>query len=341
MLRGGMTLRGCLALAFAIFLVGASPAVADMFGRADGGPPAESAAPILSRPASRGSLPAPLQEIVGRALVLQNRLNSELRGQLRLVKEGSSWRPAIAIVLISFLYGVFHAVGPGHGKVVVGSYFLTRRARLLHGFAMSGAAALVQALSAVLLVSLLAAMLEMGSGRLLSYAATLETVSYGVITGLGLWMAWGTVTRRVCCDHADEPDHDHRGHGDEHVHGPDCHHPPPRAELSKALLTGAAVGLRPCSGAILVLLFTLANAIYPIGIVATFAMGLGVAITVSVVSLASLGVHRSLARIGRERRVLAERVRMAAGLAGAMAIILFGALELLGIWTGAITPMAG
>ena len=274
---------------------------------------------------------------------MQSRLNAELRGQLRLARDGDSWGPALAIIGISFLYGVFHAVGPGHGKVVVGSYFLTRRARILHGLAMSGSAALVQSCSAILLVSLLAAFLELGAKQILAQAAILEIASYGVITLLGLWMVWGVLSRRRCCAHADEAAHVHGpacGHDHDHDHQHDHDHDR-RGDLLRVLMTGAAVGVRPCSGAILVLLFTLANDIYPIGIAATFAMGVGVAITVSVVSLGTLGLHRSLSRLGERRAALAGRLRQGVALAGAAFITLFGVLQLLGIWSGLIVPMAG
>lgn len=350
-----------LVVAFLLFAGALGPAAAaDMFGRPEA-PRAQADAPVAPpsalapAPAAGASLPAPLRDLLGRSLAIQSRLNGELRAQLQLAKQGRSLRPAFIIVLLSFLYGVFHAVGPGHGKVVVGSYFLTRRARLLHGLAMSGAAALVQAVSAVVLVGLLAAVLDLGSREILAQAASLETFSYGVIVALGLWMGWGVITRRSCCDHAEDEDHhagcDHAHHSEHHHHH---HHTvghadehadeggrARRSELAKVLATGAAVGLRPCSGAILVLLFTLANQIFPIGIVATFAMGLGVAITVSVVSLTTLGVHRSLTSLGEHRRALAERLRQGAALAGAAFITLFGVLQLVGIWTGIITPMAG
>lgn len=308
-----------------LWLCGAPPATAaDLFGRPEE-PPA--AARTMPQPLPSLDLPAPLRAAIGRSLAIQSRLNAALRDQLQAAKRGDSWRPALGIVLISFLYGVFHAVGPGHGKLVVGSYFLTRRARLLHGFAMSGAAALVQAVSALLLVSVAAAVLELGSGRLLSYAADLETASYAAIAALGLWMAWGVLRPRPCCDHAHHPGHNHDA--------------PPPTGLGRVLATGAAVGLRPCSGAILVLLFTLANEIYPIGILATFAMGLGVAITVSAVSLATLGAHRSLAMLGDGRQALAGRLRQVFAMGGALVITLFGLLQLLGIWSGVIVPMAG
>lgn len=336
-----MAWRPVLLFALVIGLCLGGPALAsaaDMFGRPEAPPPA-AAMPQLAPPVALPVLPGPVRDLVGRALAVQSRLNAELRGALQDARRNGSWRPALAIVFISFLYGVFHAVGPGHGKVIVGSYFLTRRARLMHGFAMSGAAALVQAISAVLLVSLLAAVLEVGSGRLLAYAANLETASYAVIVLLGLWMAWGVLRPRACCNHAHEPGHSH-GTEPAEAHNHD-HGAPHRWELANMLAAGAAVGLRPCSGAILVLLFTLANEIYPVGILATFAMAVGVAITVSAVSLVTVGVRRSLAALGDNSHALAERLRRIAAMGGALAITLFGILQLIGIWAGVITPMAG
>jgi ABC-type nickel/cobalt efflux system permease component RcnA len=319
-----------------------------MFGRDEPSSGSHETVPSPDASTSSITLPAPLKVVVARVTEVQSQLNAALRVQLRLAREGASWRPAFAIVAISFLYGVFHAVGPGHGKVVVGSYFLTRRARVLHGLAMSGSAALVQSLSAIVLVSLLTVVLELGASQILAQAAALEEVSYGAITLLGLWMAWGVLTRRTCCDHGEEaghvhgPDcqHDHHDHEHHHDHAPAALSTP-RGELLRVLGTGAAVGLRPCSGAILVLLFTLANDIYPIGILATFAMGLGVAITVSAVSLGTLGLHRSLSRWGEGQAALAGRLRQGAALAGSLVITVFGLLQLIGIWSGLIIPMAG
>ena len=101
------------------------------------------------------------------------------------------------------------------------------------------------------------------------------------------------------------------------------------------------MGLRPCSGAILVLLFTLANGIFVVGVIATFAMAAGVALTVAVVSLGTLGLHRWLSRLGGADHRLAGRGRKLAALCGAIVIAVFGFLQLLGILTGVITPMAG
>lgn len=325
-------------------LLGLQPAgAADYFGKPDA-PETAGAAPAA---APSITLPAPLARALGVVVSLQSELNAKLRAALAAARDGTSWRPAFAIVLLSFLYGVFHAVGPGHGKAVLGSYFLTRRAQVLHGLGASFLSAAVQAVSAIVLVGLLIAVFDVSARRILDHAATLEMLSYGAIMLLGLWMAWGIASGRHHC-HAHGPAHDH-GHAHDHAH--DHHHDHDHAEGHTQrpalrqrwplLMTSIAVGLRPCSGAILVLLFTLANGMLLTGVVSTFAMAFGVALTVSIVTLASLGLQRSASLAGGRMTALAGRLYRGAALAGALLIALLGALQLLAFWTGLITPMAG
>lgn len=349
--------RRLAALLLSCLVLAASPTMAaDYFGRpepsADG---SARAAPttLPGMPSPLEAIPAPLRPVLGGLASLQTRLNAELRSHLRDARDGRSWEPAAAIVLFSFLYGVFHAVGPGHGKMVVGSYFLSRRARLLLGLSMSASAALVQALSAILLVGALAVLFDLGSRAVLDQAARLETVSYAVIVILGLWMGIGVLKGRACCQHDHGSAHDHHDHCDAHDHHDDHDHhdhhgrgngdgaAEHRREWLHVLLTGAAVGLRPCSGAILVLLFTRAFGIFGIGVLATFAMASGVAITVAIVSLGAQGLQRGLSRLGPADGALAPRLRKGVALAGAGLITAFGLLQLLGIWLGLIVPMAG
>jgi ABC-type nickel/cobalt efflux system permease component RcnA len=345
-----MFLRLSTLLILASLLFAAPASAADYFGRPD---EASSAAPAPARQTPESlplfsspsiALPAPLRSALGGLIALQSRLNAELRSHLRAARDDPSPRPAMVIVLFSFLYGVFHAVGPGHGKLVVGSYFLTRRARLAHGLSMSLSAALVQACSAILLVGVLTALFDIGTRTILNHAALLESVSYAAIAGLGLWMGWGVISGRVCCDH-EQPHSERQGLpcdcGQDHGHDQEIDRGARRAEWWHVLSTGAAVGLRPCSGAILVLLFTLANGIFVVGVIATFAMAAGVALTVAVVSLGTLGLHRWLSRLGGADHRLAGRGRKFAALCGAIVIAVFGFLQLLGILTGVITPMAG
>ena len=336
------------ALAVMLILAAGSVApghAADLFGKPD--QPADGAAAPAqpAPPPPQIVLPAPLRPILAEVVRIQTKMNAAMRAQLLKARDGDSLRPAVIIVLFAFLYGVAHAVGPGHGKVVIGGYFLTRRAQLMQGFAMSGVAALVQALSAIALVGIPALLFEFSTAAILDQAADIEIVSYGAIVAIGAWMAWGVITGRKHSHGPDDHhDHDHHNHDHGHDHGHDHehHHRRPRgSEGWRLLATGAVVGLRPCSGAILVLLFSLANGIVAIGILATFAMAVGVAITVSLVSLASLGVQRAGAALNGRTKWIAEKGYSALALGGALLIALFGLLELVGVWTGVLTPGAG
>src|SRR3546814_12681543 len=111
-------------------------------------------------------------------------------------------------------------------------------------------------------------------------------LSYGAIMLLGLWMAWGIASGRHHCHthgHAHDHGHDHGGHDHhhDHDHAHDHTYRPALRQRWPLLMTSVAVGLRPCSGAILVLLFTLANGMLLTGVVSTFAMAFGVALTSS------------------------------------------------------------
>jgi len=341
-----------LLILLALLALPMTPASAvDMFGKPDGTAPtaqAEQPPPQQQPDIIAPALPEPFRSMLSGLVEMQRELNSHLRANLREVRDQGGLGPAFAIILVSFLYGVFHAVGPGHGKVVVGSYFLSRRARLMHGLAMSGSAALVQSVSAIVLVGLLALLLDSGSGAIMARAGQLELLSYAAIFAIGLWMAWGVISGRVCCDHHDHGHHDHHHHDhgacgcghDHHHHEHEHDHAPKpqRPEWLQVLLTGGAVGLRPCSGAILVLLFTLANGIFWVGIISTLAMGVGVAITVSVVSLGMVGLQRGLSLLGAERSL---RLRQGLALTGSLLIALLGALQFYGIWSGLVPAIAG
>lgn len=272
-------------------------------------------------PAPTGfDLPEPLRSLAEWGFALQRTLNGEMRRQLVLMQDsGVSWEPLAAIILAAFLYGIFHAIGPGHGKVVIGSWFASRRARVAYGLAACALSALVQAASAIAIVGLLAGALSLAPRDVLAQAAWLEAGSYALITLMGAWMLVQVLRGRQACGH---------DHGD-HQHGEHCthaHHTPDRSLWAMA----AAVGFRPCSGAILVLLFTLANGLLWVGIVATLAMAVGVAITVSGIGLSALGLNRLLeSRFGTSPHAALWRRLLA--VAGAGTILLLGLVLLLGV----------
>ena len=93
-----------------------------------------------------------------------------------------------------------HALGPGHGKIVISAYLASHRARFIDAVALSVWSAFVQALSAILLVNAAAWLSREGLSGVLTRASGLELTSYIALLGVGAWTLWSIVTRRDCCD---------------------------------------------------------------------------------------------------------------------------------------------
>lgn len=294
-------------------------------------------------PLPGADLPEPLRSLAEWGFGLQRQLNGEMRTHLAALKETGSLRPALALMVAAFLYGVFHAVGPGHGKVVIGSWLASRRARVAWGLSACFLSAAVQALTAIVVVAVLAGVATLAPRDIMAQAAWLEVGSYGLIAVMGGVMAWNVLRGRHSCghDHSHEHSHGHEHHGhaccghDHHDHG-HGHEENPRTLWAMA----AAIGFRPCSGAILVLLFTLANGLFWAGIAATFAMAAGVGLTVSGIGLSALGLNRLLDQ-GATRSRHAETLRKVLALAGAAAIALLGVTLLLGSLQGGAPVLTG
>ncbi|MGE4013813.1 MAG: nickel/cobalt transporter, partial [Alphaproteobacteria bacterium] len=281
----------------------------------------------------------------------QRELTKRLSEEVRAYRESNAWAPALSLSLISFLYGVFHAAGPGHGKMVTTTYFLAIRAAAVQGVVMGVLIALVQACSAILIVSVLSLVLSVGASRIVGSMTIVELISYALIAGFGLYMLYGFISGRACdhhhhgpATHDHEHDHDHSHHGHEHPHR-DHGHDRAAARLEhvaaaerlpamiwRMLPIAAIAGLRPCTGAVLVLLFALANGVYFLGVISTFAMAVGVALTVSLMGLGTIWVRRLVAVTARPGARTAAIAHRTVGIVGGLLILAIAMLLFLGTW---------
>lgn len=245
---------------------------------------------------------------------------------------------------LSFLYGVFHAAGPGHGKVVISSYVLANETQLRRGVLLSVLSAMLQSLVAVVFVLIAAGLLGMTSLAMGDAANWIGIASYALVALLGLWL----VARKIFGwghEHADmaQKAHEHL-HGDEHHHHHGHHHDhgydhdghahvvTPEAaggSLREQLGVVLAVGLRPCSGALVVLVFALSQGLLPAGIAAVFLMGAGTAITVAVLATIAVTAKGLASRIGGVDNPVTAAVVWWLELLGAALVLAFGVLLLI------------
>jgi ABC-type nickel/cobalt efflux system permease component RcnA len=229
------------------------------------------------------------------------------------------------LLSVCFLYGLAHAAGPGHGKFLIGGYGVARRVRLLPLAGVALTSSLAQAGVAVALVY--AGVLALGwtRERMVGMAeGALAMASWAAIAAIGLWLVWrgargvlhGLRLEQVAQDGGhghDRHDHDHHHHHHHHHdHGAECGcghaHGPTVEEVAQ--LTGwrdtaaliASVAVRPCSGALFLLILTFQLGIGAAGVAGAFAMGLGVAVvTIGVAVLAVWSREGALAGLGEAR----------------------------------------
>ena len=305
--------------------------------------PAVAASPFPSagsgteRPAATAE-PAEPPGLVSRYLLqlrqVQASLHRQLAGAAGDVAATGSSAAMLALIGIGFLYGIFHAAGPGHGKVVITSYLLANVAQMRRGILLAAAASAAQAVTAVALVGVLVLVLGMAHFQTMHSVWYLEMASYLLLLLVGLALLRNLWRGRHSYDHG-HCGHAHCGHAHHHHH----HAPPAAARDDRRgfLAMVAAVGLRPCSGAVILLLFSVAQGVFLAGVAGTIAMAVGTAITVSVLAILSVGARDLALRMAGSGTGLA-RVHTVLAASGALAIALFGAAMLAAGLTGGPQP---
>ncbi len=238
---------------------------------------------------------------------------------------------------LSFLYGVFHAAGPGHGKVVISSYVLANEQQVRRGVLLSFLSAMLQAAVAIGLVLIAAGALHLTAAAMNEAASWIGIVSYALVALLGLWLIGRKLfgrrhehTAAAAHHHHDHEHHHHDAHDhDEHAHD---HHvvtaEATRGGWREQLGVVLAVGLRPCSGALIVLAFALSQDVLLAGIVAVILMALGTALTVAVLASLAVGL-KGFAYRAAGSGTLAAGLVWWAELLGAVLVFGFGAVLLL------------
>jgi len=241
------------------------------------------------------------------------------------------------LVGVSLLYGVFHAAGPGHGKAVIAAYLGTSRTRLRRGLALSVLSALVQGIVAVMLVEVVVGLLSYSLRRTQGAAAQLENISFALVAVLGAVLLFRSA--RTLYQRWHQPKRGagtlFSGGGKMQAYCADCGglHLLAGAHIDQPLTWRAslpivlAIGLRPCTGAILVLLVAHSLGLRWAGIAAVLAMSLGTAATVSLLATAAVSFRQSVLHFlqrGMQSRLRTGIIFDVLGVIGGASIFLIG-----------------
>jgi nickel/cobalt transporter (NicO) family protein len=331
--------------------------------------PVGAASPFGTPPAAEPADFTLLERATTWIIQTQRDLHRRLTQVLHQLDEAPTVRTAAALILASFLYGIFHAAGPGHGKAVISTYLLTHRQSLGRGIWLSTASSLMQGVTAIVAVLLLIGVLGWLARDAMGQVRNLELASFLLVALLGVWLFWRGLrsvwrlrreARRRPLNPAarsDDPGDPtgaiaaltysrvteggptgasgalvHRAAGiATHVHNEDCgcgtpHHVNPNLR-GPWYATVIAVGIRPCSGAVLVMAVSYLLGIWLAGIAAVLAMSLGTALTVSVLAILAVQARDWTRRLLRPTRLAGLRY------AGPMVGMVGGALIFLVGWT--------
>jgi ABC-type nickel/cobalt efflux system permease component RcnA len=312
-------------------------------------------------PESGGGAGGPgwLAGFFGQVSVWQSHFYRQLTGAVRAwqAEGGAAW----ALIGLSFAYGVFHALGPGHGKAVISSYVLANRQTARNGALLALLSALIQALVAIAMVAVLAVAFNATAATMNSATRWLELASYALVTLLGAWLVWikairpllrrparapalkGAAALRAIAAAAPAPvhvhAHGHAGHDDDcgcgHAHAPAPEQVAGPLNWRRAGSAILAVGLRPCSGALIVLVFALSQGFFLAGVASALAMGLGTGLTVAARACRAVAAGGAASRLGRRLSGAgAARLRYGVEALAAFAVLLLGATLLGGVAAG-------
>lgn len=252
------------------------------------------------------------QKSLGKIALIQRSLNKHLAELTKEIKETKSTKLLFLIIFITFIYGAVHALGPGHGKTLTFSYFLSEETNIKKGIIVGCTIGFLHAFSAMSLVLILYFTIKkVYLNNIESMSSTIKIMSYSLIAGIGLFLLIKNIYDIKRKKNIQNKENRH---------------------LQSIFPFSFAVGLIPCTGTTIVLLFSLSLGVLKIGIISTVFMALGMAATISSVGIFTIIAKDNVKKILSKRNKLNIVTQRILSLGGAFMIFILGAILLLGVY---------
>ena len=214
----------------------------------------------------------------------QRRANAEVATHMKAIEKGEDLGAFFLGLAVAFVYGMVHAFGPGHGKFIIVSYFLGREVRVRQGLLLAAQMSIVHVIAAIIIVWLADIVLKAGFGIGLTEVPGVRAGSFLIIVGIGLYMLYQAV--KISRNPSADIEHGH-SHGHSHSHG----------GSAEGGILALAAGMVPCPGAVLVMLYAVANdMIYP-GFILVASMSVGIGLSISVMGVSAIIARQTVTRI--------------------------------------------
>ncbi|MCW2097226.1 nickel/cobalt transporter [Lelliottia amnigena] len=229
-------------------------------------------------------------QVMMKSILWQRDVNQQMSGLLKAVAENPT-KAGGSLLIFSFLYGVLHALGPGHGKIVITTWLATHPSKLKSSIGLTLASSLLQGLVAIALVVVVLTVLQLPARQLHMSSFWLEKGSYALVGVLGVLLCWRAIKKlrallRKPTFKAFTAHHVHDAHcGCGHQHLPTQEQLQGTDDWRARLMIILSMGMRPCSGAIMVLLFSKVIGVFSWGVVSALAMAAGTSLTITSLAL--------------------------------------------------------
>ncbi len=251
------------------------------------------------------------KKYINKIILIQRDFNEELSALIDDINSGSS-SAIFMIIVISFLYGVIHAVGPGHGKTLVATYFLSRQSPYIKGISAGLLIAIIHSISAVTIIGLIYIFIKQSTLiNFDKYSHYISNVSYSLIIIIGTSMLFKLLydlTRKRYFKN-DMPEEK-------------------KVTMGFPAIVSAA-GIVPCPGAAMILIFSINQEVFSVGLLSVAFLSLGMATTISSISLLVIASKRTGFSFFSGRKKLGRIFQVSTEFVSASILILFGTLLLL------------
>ncbi len=277
----------------------------------------------------------------------QKGFNQQLSSSLKLLGQNQT-QAGLTLVLMSFLYGIFHAVGPGHGKFILTSYLALEQTKLKQAVKMSLSASLVQGVVAVLLVSVIVVLFTLSRRYFDVTLQWVERGGFAIMGAFGLYWCYQAIKSfkpkklKIQAVHLQKIDKNQplvlKSSGP-HSHDEQCgcghQHLPTSEQMQQGkdwraqAMIILTIGARPCSGAILVLFLSYTLNLYHWGVLSAMVMAIGTGLTLAIFALLVLFARKKALNLSRWYVSDKREQQLSAGLKLALGVVLIAMALLL------------
>ena len=213
---------------------------------------------------------------------------TEIKSLFESIKDEKNPLSYAMLLIFAYIYGVVHALGPGHGKTLVGSYFLSNERSYSKALFISLAIGVVHTFSAFIFTLLIYFVVDTFLAQFLEESVFYTTkISALIIIGIALYLIYKKITAYKIT--INTPNYSFSTNP--HVSSCSCYSCKVDKNSTDAALIISA-GIVPCPGTITIFIFSFSLSLYFAGFLSALVMSLGMSSIIFLSALLSVTVRK-------------------------------------------------